>query len=103
MGGAKWAYRDDWFSVEQAHDAVDLGGLEGLREGQVRQNRGKPLCEHRLARTGGSHQDHIMSSGCSDLQGALHMLLSFDFVEVGLIEAVLSEKILQIDMCPVQS
>jgi hypothetical protein len=43
MGGAKWAGRDQRRAVaDEAGDAVDTRGLNGLGEGHGRQDGGEP-------------------------------------------------------------
>ena len=84
---------------ERAHDAVDLGGLEGLGEGQVGENRRQPLGQHGLARAGRADQDDVVTAGGGDFEGAFDVLLAFDVVEVGIVLRVLAEQIVEIHVC----
>ena len=78
---------------------MNLGGLEGLGEGQVGKNTGQPLRQHRLTGAGRADQDDVVTAGGSDLQRPLDVLLPFDVVEVRIVLRVLTEQIFEIHMC----
>ncbi len=61
MRGAKRPPRDQGFAQGQRPgDGVDLRRLERLLEAHPRQDRRAPAREHRLARAGGAHHQHVV-------------------------------------------
>ena len=78
-------------AVEQAHDAVNLGGLERFGEGQIRQDRRQPFRQHRFAGAGRADEDDVVAAGGGDFERALDVLLSFDVVEVRVVVRMLTE------------
>jgi hypothetical protein len=82
---------------------VNLGGLEGLGEGQVGENAGQPLRQHRLTGTGRADQDDVVTPGGSHFQRPLDVLLPFDIVEVRIVARMLTEQVFEIHMCGCES
>ena len=76
---------------QQADDAVNLGRLQRLVQGQRRQNRRQPFGQHGFAGARRADEQHVVPAGRGDFQGALHVFLAFDlgkiqFVVVRLVE-----------------
>lgn len=101
--GAERACGQKWPSIQEAHDTVNLGGLQGLRERHIGQHRGKSLCQHCLARTWRSDQEHVVSPSRCHLQGPLYILLPFDVTEIGVIDGMSLEEIVQVYMRRLES
>ena len=78
---------------------MNLGGLEGLGKGQVGENTGQPLRQHRLTRAGRTDQDDVVTPGGSDFQCPLDVLLPLDVVEVRIVARMLTEQVFEIHMC----
>ena len=68
--------------VEDSGDAVNLGGLESLFEGERRKNGGHALGQHGLAGAGGADHEDVVASGAGDFDGAFGGLLAADVFEV---------------------
>ena len=68
--------------VRQPRYGPDAGSLQRFGTAQLRQNRGQPLGQHRLARSGGADQQKIMSACRGDLQCTLYMFLSHHVLQV---------------------
>ena len=64
------------------HDAVDLGGLQGLFETPGRQHRAQAPGQHGLAGAGRAHHQDVVAAGGGDEQGPLHRLLPLDVPEI---------------------
>ena len=76
MRRAERAARDEGLTVrEHADHAENLGGLDGLLEGDGRQDRRKPLRQHGLTRAGRADHDEIVPAGSRDLERPLGVLL----------------------------
>ena len=60
-----------------------LRGLDGLVEGQRRQDAGEPLGEHRLAGAGRADHQNVVAAGGGDFEGALRRGLAADVAEIG--------------------
>ena len=89
--------------IEKAHHAVDLGGLQGFGQRHIGEHRGESLGQHRLAGTrGADHQDVVGPSG-RHLQGPLYILLPFDVTEIGVIDGMSLEEIVQVYMGGLES
>ena len=82
---------------EQAHDAVDLGGLDGLVEAHPGKDRRQAAREHGLARSRRPDHDDVVSARSGDLDGSLGMLLSFYLGEILLVRGIGLEGALDID------
>jgi hypothetical protein len=65
--------------------------FQRFRQGQIRQDCRQSLRQHRLAGSGWTDEDDIVSSGSGDFQGALYMLLAFDLVKIGIVLRMLIE------------
>jgi hypothetical protein len=76
---------------EQAHDAVNLSGLERFIERERRQNRGEAFREHRLPRARGTDEQDIVTAGGGNLQGALDALLPFHFGKIHFVVVLVAE------------
>ncbi len=59
-----------------------LGGFECLAKRKRGHNRWQTLGHHRFSRTGRPYKQYIVPTGTGHLEGALHILLSLDFVEI---------------------
>ncbi len=72
MRGAKRTLRHEPFAAaQQAGDAVDLGGLDGLIEGQRRQNAGESFRKHRLAGPRRANHQDVVGAGGGNFQSPL--------------------------------
>src|SRR5205085_11117110 len=61
MRGAERALSDERLAgPEQPDNTVNFGGLQRFVEGERRQDRCEPFCEHGFSRAGGADQQHIM-------------------------------------------
>ena len=71
--------------LQQPHDAVNLGGLQGLFQVQGRQDGRQPLGQHGLA--GARRADHqdVVAAGRGQQQGPFHRLLALDLPEIQVI------------------
>ena len=67
---------------EKPQDGVDLGDLQRLLVGERREDGGKALGQHALARARRPHQENVVVSRGGHLQGAFGLLLSLDVGEV---------------------
>ncbi len=67
---------------QDAGDAVDLGGLERLLEGQRRQDAGQALGQHGLARARRPDHEHVVHAGGGHLERALGGGLAAHVAEV---------------------
>ena len=79
-------------AVEYPGHAVDLGGLQGLRQGEIRQDGGKPLGQHGLPRAWRPHHHDIVTARGCHLQRPLDMGLSANVAEVGVMDGVLAKQ-----------
>ena len=66
----------------ESHDAVDLGGFEGLLKGQRGQNGGKSPCQHGLPRSGRPDHDHVVAAGGCDFKCPLGVFLAAHIAEI---------------------
>src|ERR1035441_10081412 len=82
---------------QQAHDAVNLGRLQGFLQGKRRQNGCQPLGKHGFTSARWANQKYIMTASSGDLQSALHRLLPFDLGKINLPIMVLLEHLRDID------
>jgi len=64
------------------HDAVDLGGLQGLFEAPRRQHRAQAPGQHGLAGPGRTQHQDVVAAGGGDEQGPFHRLLAPDVPEI---------------------
>ena len=67
---------------QKAHDGMDLGDLQRLLPGHIRQDRRQALAQHTFTGTGRPHQKHIVRAGGGDLQGPLDVFLALDIGKV---------------------
>ncbi len=58
---------------------------------------GKPLREHRLARSGRPDHQDVVTAGRRDLERALGLLLSFDLAEIDVVNVGVAERSGEID------
>src|ERR1019366_5424633 len=65
-----------------AGDAVDLGGFDGLLEGERRQDAGEALGEHGLAGAGRANHEDIVYAGGGDFEGAFGHGLAAHVTEI---------------------
>ena len=84
--------------VQQAGDGKDLRGFDGLREGEVGDDRHEPLGEHGLPGSRGTDHQEVVPSGGGDLQGAFGLFLAADLAEIEGIVAAPAEELREIDM-----
>ncbi len=75
----------------EAHDAVDLGGLQGLLESWFRQNRVESPREHGLSSARRTYHDHVVPARGRYLHGPLHVLLSTYIAEIHLMIGSIKE------------
>src|SRR5206468_11891112 len=68
--------------IRQAANAVNFGRLNRFLQRKRRQNRRDPFCYHRLSGTRRSRKKDIMGSCSSDFDGAIRVLLTFNFAEI---------------------
>ena len=68
--------------LEQPHDAVNLGGLQGLFLVQGRQDGRQALGQHGLARARRADHQDVVAAGRGQQQGPLHRLLALDLAEI---------------------
>ena len=64
-------------------DGVDAGHIQGFVDGHARQDGGQRAGQQGLARARRANHQHIMHPGGRDFEGALDVLLAFDFAEIG--------------------
>jgi hypothetical protein len=64
-------------------DAVDLGGFDGLFEGERRQDAGEALGEHGLAGAGRADHEDIVHAGGGHFEGAFGHGLAAHVAEIG--------------------
>ena len=68
--------------LEQTRDGMDLCGSQRLFQRKVGEDCRETLGQHRLPRTGGTHEQDVVAPGRRYLQSPLHMLLSLHSPEV---------------------
>ena len=68
--------------LQEPHDAVNLGGLDGLLEGHPGENGGDTAGQHGLPRAGRADHQKIMAAGRRHLQGTFGVLLPLDLGKV---------------------
>src|SRR5262245_18397400 len=85
-----------FFGIEQAGDAVDLGGLNRLIERERGDNSRDAFSQHRFARARWADHQHIMTTGDAYFDCALDMALAFDVAKIDVVALVRSEKLAQI-------
>ena len=89
--------------VQEAGDGEDLRRFDGLREGQVGEDRHEPLGEHGLSGAGRTDHQEVVPPGGGDLQGALGLLLAADLAEIEGVVAAPPEELPDIDPAPARS
>ena len=77
------AQEEGVLSVGHTRHGPDLGGLQGLPPGHVRQDGGQAAGQHGLSRPRRTDEQDVVSPGGGDLQCPLHVLLPHDLGEVG--------------------
>src|SRR5216117_3873750 len=93
MWRAKWAASDERLArSEQAHDAVNLRGLERLLQRQRRKDGREPLGEHRFAGAGRANEQDVVTACSGNFEGTLDRFLSFDFREIKFVVLTLVEQ-----------
>ena len=73
---------------------MDFSCFQGLMQGKGRQDRGETFRQHRLATSGRTYHDQIMSAGCGHLHRTLHVLLSPDIGEIAIKQLLAVVKLL---------
>ena len=68
--------------LQAPHDAVNLGGLQGLFETPGGQDRAQAPGQHGLAGPGRAHHEDVVAAGGGDEQGPFHRLLAPDVPEI---------------------
>ena len=90
---------EGFFAIEQAGDAVDLGGLNRFIHRERRDYGRDTFGQHRFARSRWADHQDIMSTGDSYFDCAFDMALAFHIAEIDVITLVRSEKLAQISAC----
>ena len=84
VGGPEGPPGQQWVAaVRHAADRPQLGGLQGLLPGQVREDGGQALGQHTLPRPRRAHHQHVVPAGGGDLQGPFGLLLALHVGEIG--------------------
>ena len=73
--------------LEQPHDAVNLGGFQGLFLVQGRQDGRQALGQHGLARARRADHQDVVAAGRGQQQGPFHRLLALDLAEIEVVVA----------------
>ena len=68
--------------LQLARNGVNLGDLQRLRKGQIRQNGRNPLGQHGLSRPRRSDQKQVVAARRGHLKGALGVPLALDLRKV---------------------
>src|SRR5437016_8964584 len=84
---------EGFFAIEQAGDAVDLGGLNRFIHRERRDYGRDTFGQHRFARSRWADHQDIMSTGDSYFDCAFDMALAFHIAEIDVITLVLSAKL----------
>ena len=66
-----------------SRNGVDLRGFCHLLTAHIRQNSGKPLCQHTLARAGRTNKEDIVTACGGDLKSSFNVFLRLHVGKIG--------------------
>src|SRR5437667_6958989 len=100
MRVAEWSDRNErFFGVEQAGNAMNLRRLNCFFEGERRNNGRNALGQHRVARTGRTNHQDIVTASDSHFDGALNVPLPLHVAEINIVTLMRGEEFAQIGAC----